>query len=200
MAVEHGHQGRRGLYASWVQAGVAAGMILASGVFGCSRCFPRTSFLAWGWRVPFLPGSRAARDRSVYPRACDGDPAVRSSPGCGEAPDAADSRGPADYPRNVLLAMGARCGENASFYIITVFVLTYATATLPSGTLTEAEISALKLAKRSLILQAVLIGSMFQFIAIPLLGWLSDLWGRRKVLPGGYRADGSVRVAVLPAG
>jgi MFS family permease len=86
-----------------------------------------------------------------------------------------------DYPRNVLLAMGARCGENASFYIITVFVLTYATATLPSGTLTEAEISALKLAKRSLILRAVLIGSVFQFIAIPLLGWLSDLWGRRKV-------------------
>ena len=33
------------------------------------------------------------------------------------------------YPREVLLAMGARIAENGSFYIFTVFVLVYGTST-----------------------------------------------------------------------
>src|SRR5579871_2236902 len=33
MVVEHGHRGRRGLNASWVQAGVPAGSLLANAVF-----------------------------------------------------------------------------------------------------------------------------------------------------------------------
>ncbi len=181
MAVEHGHQGRRGLYASWVQAGVAAGMILASGVFGLFQLLPEEQFLAWGWRVPFLLGAIllviglfirvrvmetplfAAHLATEKPKTMPILEVIR------------------DYPRNVLLAMGARCGENASFYIITVFVLTYATVTLDDGTLTGEQLGVLKAAKRSMILRAVLIGSAFQFVAIPLFGWLSDLWGRRRV-------------------
>ena len=181
MAVEHGHQGRRGLYASWVQAGVAAGMILASGVFGLFSLLPEDQFLAWGWRVPFLLGV-VLLGIGLFIRVRGMETPRFAAHLAAEKPKTMPILEVLrDYPRNVVLAMGARCGENASFYIITVFVLTYATATLPSGTLTEAELSALKLAKRSIILRAVLIGSMFQFIAIPLLGWLSDLWGRRKV-------------------
>lgn len=181
MAVEHGHQGRRGLYASWVQAGVAAGMILASGVFGLFSLLPEDQFLAWGWRVPFLLGV-VLLGIGLFIRVRVMETPLFAAHLAAEKPKTMPILEVLrDYPRNVVLAMGARCGENASFYIITVFVLTYATATLPSGTLTEAELSALKLAKRSIILRAVLIGSMFQFIAIPLLGWLSDLWGRRKV-------------------
>ena len=181
MAVEHGHQGRRGLYASWVQAGVAAGMILASGVFGLFSLLPEDQFLAWGWRVPFLLGV-VLLGIGLFIRVRVMETPLFAAHLVAEKPQTLPILEVLrDYPRNVLLAMGARCGENASFYIITVFVLTYATATLPSGTLTETELSALKLAKRSLILRAVFIGSVFQFIAIPLLGWLSDLWGRRKV-------------------
>src|SRR5262245_29562968 len=56
MAVEHGHQGRRGLYASWVQAGVPAGLLLANATFNFFSTMPNESFLLWGWRVPFLLG------------------------------------------------------------------------------------------------------------------------------------------------
>ena len=56
MAVEHGHQGRRGLYASWVQAGVPAGLLLATGVFNMFSLLGDEAFLSWGWRVPFLLG------------------------------------------------------------------------------------------------------------------------------------------------
>ena len=34
------------------------------------------------------------------------------------------------YPKQILLAMGARFAENVSFYIFTVFILTYATTQL----------------------------------------------------------------------
>src|SRR5262245_6988529 len=51
MAVEHGHRGRRGLYASWVQAGVPAGSLLANGVFSLFSWLPDETFLSWGWRV-----------------------------------------------------------------------------------------------------------------------------------------------------
>src|SRR6185503_3090434 len=56
MAVEHGHQGRRGLNASWVQAGVPAGLLLANAVFMLFALLPNEAFLSWGWRVPFLLG------------------------------------------------------------------------------------------------------------------------------------------------
>ncbi len=59
MVVEHGHRGRRGLYASWVQAGVPAGSLLANAVFNLFSMLPNDAFLRWGWRIPFLLGDRA---------------------------------------------------------------------------------------------------------------------------------------------
>ena len=185
MAVEHGHQGRRGLYASWVQAGVAAGMILSSGVFGLFSRLPEDQFLAWGWRVPFLLGV-VLRGIGLFIRVRVMETPLFAAHLAKEKPQTMPILEVLrDYPRNVLLAMGARCGENASFYIITVFVLSYATATLSDGTLTGEQLAALKSAKREVILRAVVIGSIFQFVAIPILGWLSDLWGRRKVYLSG---------------
>lgn len=181
MAVEHGHQGRRGLYASWVQAGVAAGMILASGVFGLFALLPENQFLAWGWRAPFLLGV-VLLGIGLFIRMRIMETPLFAAHLSQERPQTMPILEVLrEHPRNVLLAMGARCGENASFYIITAFILTYVMASFTEGSFTPAELSALKSAKRSMILKAVLIGSAFQFVAIPILGWVSDLWGRRKV-------------------
>jgi len=54
MAVEHGHRGRRGLYGSWVQAGVPVGLLLSTGVYAVCSSLPERQFLAWGWRFPFF--------------------------------------------------------------------------------------------------------------------------------------------------
>ena len=67
--------------------------------------------------------------------------------------------------------MGARFAENGSFYIFTVFVLTYATAELGVS--------------RTLILNGVLIASVLQFCIIPVYGHLSDVVGRRPVYLAG---------------
>ena len=55
MAIEHAPRGRRGLYGSFVQAGVPLGMLLATGVLaGIRAAFPGDAFLEVGWRIPFF--------------------------------------------------------------------------------------------------------------------------------------------------
>jgi MFS family permease len=55
MAAEHGDAARRGFWASWPQAGVPAGNLLAAAVLAIMAAFQtEVDFLAWGWRVPFV--------------------------------------------------------------------------------------------------------------------------------------------------
>src|SRR4029453_4069781 len=55
MAAEHGDASRGGFWASWPQAGVPAGNLLAAGVLALmSGIQSEADFLAWGWRVPFV--------------------------------------------------------------------------------------------------------------------------------------------------
>ncbi len=172
MAVEHGKPGQRGFLASWVQAGVPIGLLLATGVFRTlSSVIPEEAFLAWGWRIPFLVGilllgvgmfiRLRILESPVFTEA-------KKSSTTTEMPILEVIR---KYPRNVLIAMGARFAENAFFYVITAFVLTYATQ--------QAGFT------KDQVLQAVLIGSSVQFFVIPFFGWLSDRIGRRPVYLGG---------------
>ena len=170
MAVEHGHAGRRGLYAAWVQAGVPAGLILANAVFSVFLLLPRAAHLSWGWRVPFLFGI-ALLAVGVFIRL-----QVFESPLFEKVRERRVARVPffevlRRYPRNVLLSMGARFAENGGFYIFTVFVLTYAT--------TQAGV------KESAVLGAMLVASAIEFFVIPTLGVLSDRVGRRPVYLAG---------------
>lgn len=172
MAVEHGKAGQRGFLASWVQAGVPIGLLIATGVFRTlSSIIPEPSFMAWGWRIPFLIGILLL-GVGMFIRL-----RVLESPVFAEAKKHnATTEMPIlevirRYPRNVLIAMGARFAENAFFYVITAFVLTYATQ--------QAGFT------KDQVLQAVLVGSAVQFFVIPFFGWLSDRVGRRPVYLGG---------------
>ena len=171
MAVEHGHQGRRGYYASWVQAGVPAGMLLATGVFNVFQLMPQEAFLAWGWRIPFLLGIGLLAV-GLFIRM-----QVLESPLFAQMRERKqEAKTPffellRRYPKNVLLAMGARVAENGSFYIFTVFVLTYAKEVLHVS--------------QTAVLNGVLVASAVQFFVIPFYGMLSDRIGRRPVYLAG---------------
>jgi metabolite-proton symporter len=171
MVVEHGHHGRRGLNASWVQAGVPAGLLLANAVFNLSSLLPDEAFLSWGWRVPFLLGIALLAVGLFIRLQILESPLfakVREQKREAAVPFFDVLR---RYRRNVMLAMGARMAENASFYLFSVFVLTYGTQHLEKP--------------RSTILNCVLIGSFVQFFTIPVFGLLSDIVGRRPVYLGG---------------
>jgi len=172
MAVEHGTAGQRGFLASWVQAGVPIGLLLATAVFRTlSSIIPEESFLVWGWRIPFLIGILLLGVGMFIRLRILESPIFTEAKKTNATTEMPIFEVIRRYPRNVLLAMGARFGENAFFYIITAFVLTYATQ--------QAGFT------KDQVLQAVLIGSGVQFFVIPFFGWLSDRIGRRPVYMGG---------------
>jgi MFS family permease len=159
------------LFASCVQAGVPAGLLLATLVFNLFSLLPESEFLRWGWRVPFLFGI-ALLSVGLFIRL-----KVLESPLFTTARARSRQAGIPffdvlrRYRRNVLLAMGARFAENGSFYIFTVFVLTYATEQLGVA--------------RTSVLNGVLIASATQLFWIPAFGILSDRIGRRPVYLAG---------------
>ncbi|MEQ1852694.1 MAG: MFS transporter [Chthoniobacteraceae bacterium] len=171
MAVEHGHAGRRGLQASWVQAGVPVGLLLATVAFHLCSSLPEQSFLSWGWRVPFLLGALLMGVGLFIRLHVLESPvftAMKAAPQKASPPIIEVLR---HNGRNVLLAMGARFAENAFFYILTVLVLSYGTQQLHLASDT--------------VLDGVKLGCLFQIVAIPFFGALSDRIGRRPVYLGG---------------
>jgi metabolite-proton symporter len=176
MAAEYGTKGRRGFYASFPQAGAPAGNMLAVGVLSLLTATMSTAtFESWGWRVAFLfSGVLVAIGLWIRTTIAE-SPLFEQSRKAAEE-EAKNAATPArapifelikSYRRSVLIAMGARFAENVSYYIFTVFVLTYATKQLDLS--------------RGFVLNAVLVASAIHLVTIPLWGALSDRVGRRPL-------------------
>jgi metabolite-proton symporter len=171
LVVEHGHHSRRGFYASSAQAGVPAGLLLANGAFAAASALPEGQFLSWGWRVPFLAGA-VLLGLGLFIRL-----RILETPLFAQA-QAQRTTSPRplvdlvrNYPRNLLLAMGARFAENACFYVFTVFIFVYASERRGFA--------------RDTILIGVLLASALQLASIPAFAALSDRLGRRPVYLAG---------------
>lgn len=171
MAVEHGHEGKRGFYGSCVQMGVPVGLLLAALAFAVCTRLPEEAFLAWGWRIPFLLGIvLLAIGMFIRMRLFESPlfEKAQKEEGVSTLPIVEVLK---KHPRNVVLAMGARFAENACFYIFSVFVLSYVVDQLGL--------------ERSTVLTGVWIAAAVQIFAIPAFGYLSDHVGRRPVYLGG---------------
>jgi len=169
MAAEHGDSKRRGFWASWPQAGVPAGNLLAAGVLALMATVqPEQDFLDWGWRVPFVLSAVLVvvgwyiRNRVAESPMFQAEVEAAQEPARVPAIDVLRER-----PKALLLGAGLRVGENISYYILTVFSLTYLVDVSDES--------------RSLALNALLAGAAVQFFAIPFFAWLSDRIGRRPV-------------------
>ncbi|MET8581428.1 MFS transporter [Streptomyces collinus] len=172
---EHGDARRRGFWASWPQTGAPAGQLLATGVLSLlTAVLSDDAFGTWGWRIPFLLSGllvmvglwiRLSVDESpVFKEALERSESRREQGEAEKLPLVAVLR---HHWRDVLVAMGARMAENISYYVITAFILVYAT--------TSAGVS------KQTALNAVLIASAVHFAVIPAWGALSDRVGRRPV-------------------
>jgi MFS family permease len=146
---------------------VAVGLLLSTAVFAQFSRLPEAQFLTWGWRVPFLLSAVlvvigfAIRSRIVE------TPAFAAAQASGTVTRQPLLEVVRRYPREVLVAMGARLAENGSFYIYTVFLLVYGTQKVGLS--------------REMVLDAVLVASACEIVAIPFYGALSDRVGRRPV-------------------
>ncbi|MHA6621418.1 MFS transporter [Pseudonocardia sp. DLS-67] len=172
---EHGDPARRGYWASWPQAGVPVGQLLANALlFLLAAVQSEAAFQSWGWRIPFLLSAvlvliglyiRLSIEESPVFRAAQARAAERAAEGEREVMPIVDVF--RRYPREVFTAMGARFVENVSYYIFTIVITTYMTKRLglPS----------------SFVLGAVLIGTAVHLVVIPVWGALSDRFGRKPI-------------------
>ncbi|CAM5323772.1 Integral membrane transport protein OS=Streptomyces glaucescens OX=1907 GN=SGLAU_03655 PE=4 SV=1 [Streptomyces glaucescens] len=128
-----------------------------------------SAFTSWGWRIPFLLSGVLVIVGLWIRLSVDESPVFRQALAQAEARKAARVADAEKLPlvavlrhhwRDVLIAMGARMAENISYYVITAFILVYAT--------TAADVS------KQTALNAVLIASAVHFAVIPLWGALSD--------------------------
>ncbi|MBO0877878.1 MAG: MFS transporter, partial [Pseudonocardia sp.] len=129
MSVEHAAEsrpGRRGLFGSFAQVGSPVGMLLASGVFALARgTLSGESFVAWGWRVPFLISlvlvviglvvRLSLHDAPIYRQAHQRAEIARRP-----LVEVARTQG-----RNLWLTTGLRMSQNALYVLCTTFALTY---------------------------------------------------------------------------
>jgi metabolite-proton symporter len=164
MAVEHAPEGRRGFYGSWPQMGVPAGLLMGNLVFLAATAWLPES---WGWRVPFLLSFvLVGVGLFIRLRIMETPAFLQVKETRTEAPmpilDVLRT-----YPKNVLLAMGMRFAENGTFYVLTVFVLTYI-------------VEELKLEQTTGLI-GVLIAAFIGLFTIPFFGHLSDRVGRRPL-------------------
>ncbi len=172
MAAEHGDPEKRGFWTSWPQAGVPLGNLLATGVLWVLAAVQSdAAFEAWGWRVPFLLSAvlvfiglwvRLTLEES--PVFAEAKAELEQTAGSQHLPIMEVLR---KYPKEVAIAMGMRMAENISYYIFTIVVITYVKTYLEADT--------------DVVLKALLIGAVIQFLFIPMVGALSDRVGRRPL-------------------
>lgn len=189
LVAEHGKPQHRGFWASWPQAGAPGGNLLATAVLAVlAVVMSDAAFLSWGWRIPFLLSGvlvliglwvRLAVSESQVFRDAHERAAASARPE--RAPILGVLR---DHWREALVAMGVRMAENVSYYVVTAFILVYATqqAQMPNGQ----------------VLNAVLIASAVHLVTIPAWGALSDRIGRRPVTALGAAGAGLWVFAFFP--
>ncbi len=157
----------RGFVASWPQLGVPAGLFLANLAVLVFSALSGDQFVTWGWRVPFLLSiflvalglwiRLGILETPIFRRLVEENRIER-------APMIEVWR---RQPREILVSAFARMAENAPFYVFTAFVFSYG-------------VSALKVS-RDLLLFSMLAGSLLSLVTVPLSGYLSDRFGRRRV-------------------
>jgi MFS family permease len=175
LVAEHSPRERRGFWASWPQAAVPVGNLLATLVlFVLSSTLTHDAFLGWGWRIAFWLSAVIVLI-GWYIRTKVTEAPIFLEMKEQQEQEAAKSFGPLEvvrrYPRGVLVAMGLRVAENILYYVVVTFSIVYLTQTVKEAT--------------SATLLILAGAHVVHFIVVPLWGRLSDRWGRKPVYATG---------------
>lgn len=181
LVAEHSPSRERGFWASWPQAGVPVGNMLATVVLlTLTGTLSEASFLSWGWRVAFwLSAVVVLVGYYVRTKVSDAPIFVEARQEAEQAK--ASSYGVIEvlkrYPRGVFTAMGLRVAENIMYYLVVTFSITYLKVQVHADT--------------SDILWWLLAAHAVHFLVIPYAGRLSDRYGRRPVYLAGALGAGA---------
>lgn len=169
MLAEYAPKGKRGIISSLVAMGTNCGTLSATAIWAVMFfLLEREELLAWGWRIPFLASvvvmifaiwlRMNLKESPVFEQVSEGQTRA-------EITDAAISLKTMFTSKSFWLATGLRFGQAGNSGLIQTFLAGYLVQTL--------------MFNKSIPTDALMISSIIGFITIPLLGWLSDKFGRR---------------------
>jgi MHS family shikimate/dehydroshikimate transporter-like MFS transporter len=172
LATESAPARKRGFYGSFAQLGVPVALILSNVILLLmTTSLSKEAFLSWGWRVPFLL-SIALIGFGLYAQSrIEDTPSMKNL-----QTSVPRTRSPfiellRTHPKAIALAAGATVINGAAYYLLAVYMLSYATSVLG--------------VPRNTVLTGVLISAVASGFAIPVFGALSDRIGRKKVFLSG---------------
>jgi len=182
MSAEHATS-RRGLWASFTNAGGPAGMVVSTLVLAAATAISgEEQFLVWGWRIPFLL-SAVLLVVGLFVRA-----RVDETPVFREAATAQPSRAPLvevlrNHPRSLALSVGVGFGSFVAQSTLTTFSISYA---VEAGFTRQAVLNALTFSS------AVAVAGVIGYSA------LTDRLGRRPVVLAGAIGTGIWAFLLFP--
>jgi len=136
-------------------------------VFSAMSVLPDAEFKAWGWRVPFLL-SVVLIAIGLFVRArLPETPVFEEIKARGQIVRSPFFHMLWTNPRDFLIATGLKLSEVSWVYMLTIFVVVYATTKLDLP--------------KSLLLNAISIAALLEILTIPLFGFISDVAGRRSL-------------------
>ena len=171
LAVEYAPKERRGFFGSVPQMCVTIGMLLATLALTVMSMLPDDVFLSWGWRVPFVLSAVLVFVGLWIRKGIDETPSFKKNQEAGNVVAVPLLETLKHHKREVLIAVGAKFVETAPFYIMSTFIVYYATKELGFS--------------RTQALNAVTVATVVTTLLIPLMGALSDRIGRKTVYIAG---------------
>ena len=180
LVTESAPSNERGYYGAFAQAGAPVGVILANLAFIItSASVSDESFLAWGWRIPFLASAlliaismyiqlnledtKAFKELQAYKEGLQKDINTAQVP-VEKSPIIEAIR---KYPKRIILAAGAFLSVQVTFYILIAFMLVYGVSNTNLS--------------RDDILAAILIASAIQVPVQFVFASYSDKHGRKGI-------------------
>jgi MFS transporter, MHS family, shikimate and dehydroshikimate transport protein len=163
--LEHAPAHRRGLFGSLVQVGFPIGLVSASAMFSLVSMLPDADFKAWGWRIPFLLSALLVAVGLFVRARLPETPVFEAMKARGHIARLPLFEMILNNPKSFLVATGLKLSEVSWVYMLTIFVVVYATTKLGLP--------------KSLMLNAIVLAALLELVTIPLFGYLSDLYGRR---------------------
>ena len=171
--VEHAPPGKRGEYASWLQASMGISNLLGAGVATLvTTLLTPEQIGSWGWRVPFIIGLAIAPVGLWMRKALDETPEFKDEQArarsVGKAAKTPLLQVVRDYPRELVLGFGLSVLWAVGPYSLVIYMPIYVQKSMGFTS--------------SQAFTAALVGNVFLVLGCLAAGRLSDRVGRRTVL------------------
>lgn len=197
LVTESAPSNQRGYYGAFAQAGAPAGVILANLAFIItSASVSDESFLAWGWRIPFLASALLIAISMYIQLNLEDTKAFKELQSYKEnhlkdnnLNETSLKKSPIieaikKYPKRIILAAGAFLSIQVTFYILIAFMLVYGVS--------DTNLS------RADILTAILIASAIQIPVQFVFASYSDRHGRKGIFMLGAVLTALWAFAIFP--